>query len=70
MPTFSPALFTTMIAALDAAMDTVPSEKATTGIEAYLAECIFRTAAEGVTSYEGFVGAVAKQLPTIISMFL
>jgi hypothetical protein len=69
MPTFSPELIQTMRAALEEAMTKVPSEQATAGTKAYLAECILKAAAEGQTSYEGLIAAAAGQLQTILSMF-
>jgi hypothetical protein len=69
MPAFSPALITIMRAVLEEAMTKVPAEQATTVTKAYLAEFILKAAAEGVTSYEGLMGAVINQLPTILSMF-
>jgi hypothetical protein len=69
MPTFSPALITTMRAVLEEAMTKVPAEQATTVTKAYLAEFILKAAAEGVTSYEGLMAAVINQLPTVLSMF-
>jgi hypothetical protein len=70
MPTFDSALIMTMRAALEEVMTLVPLEKATAGIKAHLAECILRTAAEGVTSYDSLLDAATRQLPTILSMFV
>jgi hypothetical protein len=47
----------------------VPLEKATSGVKAYLAECILKAAAQGVTSYDSLMAGAANQLPTILSMF-
>jgi hypothetical protein len=68
MPTFGLELVSTMRSALEQAMTMVPAEKATTGIKAHLAECILKAAAEGVTSFEGFMAAASEQLPSILSM--
>jgi hypothetical protein len=67
MPTFSPELIQTMRAALEEAMTKVPLEQATPRIKAHLAECILKAAAEGQTSYEGFITAATDQLPAILS---
>jgi hypothetical protein len=69
MPTFSPELINTMNAVLEEAMTMVPLEKATSGVKAYLAECILKAAAQGVTSYDSLMAGAANQLPTILSMF-
>ena len=69
MPTFSPALITIMRAVLEEAMTKVPAEQATTVTKAYMAEFILKAAAQGLTSYEGWMAAVINQLPTILSMF-
>jgi hypothetical protein len=58
-----------MRAALEEAMTRVPSEQATPGIKACLAECILKTAAQGQTSYESLITSAANQLPSILSMF-
>jgi hypothetical protein len=66
MPTFSPAIITIMRGVLEEAMTKVPAEQATTVTKAYLAEVILKAAAEDVTSYEGLMAAVIRQLPTIL----
>jgi hypothetical protein len=47
----------------------VPAEQATTATKAYLAEFILKSAAGGLTNYEGLISAAVSQLPTILSMF-
>lgn len=68
MPSYSPELVQTMRAALDEVMTKIPSEQATPGVKAYLAECILKAAAEGQTSYEGLIAAASDQIQTILSM--
>ena len=70
MPPFSPALITIMRSVLEDAMTKVPAEQATTVTKAYLAEFILKTAAGGLTSYEGLITAAVAQLPTIVSTFM
>jgi len=69
MPAFSPALITIMRAVLEEAMTKVPAEQATTATKAYLAEFILKSAAGGLTNYEGLISAAVSQLRTILSMF-
>jgi hypothetical protein len=69
MPAFSPELVQMMRAALEEAMTKVPLERATPEIKTHLAQCILKAAAEGQTSYEGFIAAAADQLTTILSTF-
>ena len=69
MPTFSPTLITVMRTVLEEAMTKVTAEQATTATKACLAEFILKTAAGGLTSYEGLMAAAVNQLPTILSMF-
>jgi hypothetical protein len=54
---------------LEEAMTKVPAEQATTATKAYLAEFILKSAAGGLTNYEGLISAAVGQLPTILSMF-
>jgi len=70
MQTFSPELVETMRAALEEAMSRLPSEQATPGIKAILAECILKAATEGQTSHDSLVSAVAEQLPAILNVHL
>jgi hypothetical protein len=56
-------------AVLEEAMTKVPAEQATTATKAYLAEFILKSAAGGLTNYEGLISAAVSQLPTILSMF-
>jgi hypothetical protein len=69
IPAFSPALITIMRTVLEEAMTKVPAEQATTATKAYLAEFILKSAAGGLTNYEGLISAAVSQLPTILSMF-
>jgi hypothetical protein len=50
-------------------MTKVPAEQATAATKACLAEFILKTAAGGLTSYEGLMAAALNQLPTILSIF-
>ena len=68
MPSYSPELVQTMRAALDEVMTKIPSEQATPGVKAHLAECILKAAAEGQTTYEGLIAAASDQIQTILSM--
>ena len=70
MPAFSPDLITIMRAVLEEAMTRVPPDQATTATKAYLAETILKAAGEGVTTYEGLLTEVVRQLPTILSMII
>jgi hypothetical protein len=65
MPAFSPALITIMRTVLEEAMTKVPVDQAITATKAYLAEFILKTAAGGLTNYEGLIAAA---VPTILSM--
>jgi hypothetical protein len=58
-----------MGAVLEEAMTKVPAEQATTATKAYLAEFILKSAAGGLTNYEGLISAAVSQLPTILSIF-
>jgi hypothetical protein len=69
MPAFDPELIRTMNAVLEEAMSMVPLERASTGMKAYLAECILKAAAQGVTSYDSLMAAAVSQLPNFLSMF-
>jgi hypothetical protein len=68
MPSYSPELIQTMRAALDEVMTKIPSEQATPGVKAYLAECILKAAAEGQTTYDGLIAVASSQIQTILSM--
>ena len=68
MPRYSPELIQIMRAALDEVMTKVPSEQATPGIKAALAECILKAAAEGETKYECLVAAGSGQIHSVLSM--
>ena len=66
--TFNPELVGLMRVVLEDVMTRVPVEQATPGIKAHLAEIILKTAAQGVTSYDGLIAAASRQVQTIISM--
>jgi hypothetical protein len=57
-----------MRSALDAVMTQVPTNHATPGLKAHLAEVILQAAAQGLTSHDGLVAATSDQIQTIISM--
>jgi hypothetical protein len=48
--------------------DSSSYEPRNAGFKAHLAEVILQTAAQGVTSYDGFVAAASDQIQAIISM--
>jgi len=68
MATFNPELIGLMRTVLEEAMTRVPAEQATPGIKAHLAEIILKTAAQGVTSYDGLIAAATRQIQTIVAM--
>ena len=68
MPTFSPELIQIMRAALEDVMTKIPSEHATPGAKAYLAECILRAAAKGQTTYNELITVATDEIQTILSM--
>jgi hypothetical protein len=70
MPSYSPALIQTMRAALDDAMAKIPLEQAMPGVKAYMAELILKAAAEGETSYDGFLATASNQIETILSALM
>ena len=69
MPSFNPDLIMIMRAVLEEVMTRVPSEQATPGIKAHLAEIILKAAARGETSYDGLIAAATSQIQAILSMF-
>ena len=68
MPSYSPELIQIMRAVLDEVMTKIPSQQATPGIKAALAECILKAAANGQTSYDTLTAAASEQIQTILSM--
>ena len=66
MPNYSPELIHTMRAALDEVITKIPLEQATPGVKAALAEFILKAAANGQTSYEGFVVVASDELQTMM----
>jgi hypothetical protein len=68
MPKFDPQLVQVMKNALEEVMTRVPPGYSHPEMKAYLAECILKAAAQGQTSYCGFVAAAADQIQTIISL--
>ena len=67
MPTFSPELIQIMRAALEDVMTKIPSEHATPGAKAYLAECILRAAAKGQTTYNELITVATDEIQTIFN---
>jgi hypothetical protein len=59
-----------MRAALDDAMAKIPLEQATPEVKAYMAELILKAAAEGETSYDGFLATASNQIETILSALM
>jgi hypothetical protein len=55
-----------MRAALDEVITKIPLEQATPGVKAALAQFILKAAANGQTSYEGFVVVASDELQTMI----
>ena len=70
MPSFNPELVQLMRNALEEVMTRVPLEYSTPASKAYLAECILKAAAQGQTSYDGFLAAAADQIQTALSLFI
>jgi hypothetical protein len=70
MPSFSPALIQTMRAVLDEVMTKIPSEQATPGIKAALAEGVLKSAAAGQTGYEGLLASASEQIQFILSTMI
>ena len=66
MPNYSPELIHTMRAALDEVITKIPLEQATPGVKAALAQFILKAAANGQTSYEGFVVVASDELQTMM----
>jgi hypothetical protein len=69
MPMFDPELVQIMRSALEEVMTRVPLEYSTPATKAYLAECILKAAAQGQTSYDGFVATAADQIQMVLSLF-
>ncbi len=68
MPQFNPQLVQVMRNALEEVMTRVPLEYATLATKAYLAECILKAAAQGVTNHDALVTAAAGQMQDIITL--
>ena len=68
MPSYSPELIQVMRAALDDAVTRLPIDHVTPAIKAQIAEVILKAAAEGQTTHDGLVAAVASQMQTILAM--
>ena len=64
----SSELIQTMRDALEAVMATVPADQSVIGLKAAVAQCILQTAAQGQSSFDGFVASASGQLQTIINM--
>jgi hypothetical protein len=69
MPQFDPELIEIMKSALEDTMTRVPLEYSTPAAKAYLAECILKAAAQGLTTYDALVAAAGDQIPVIVSLF-
>ncbi len=69
MPQFDPQLIQIMKSALEDIMTRVPLEHSTPAAKAYLAECILKAAAQGLTTYDALVAAAGDQIPMIVSLF-
>ena len=68
MAAYSPELVRLMRMVLEEVMTRVPAEHATPAIKAHVAEIILKTAAQGVTSYDGLIAAATSQIQAIVSM--
>lgn len=68
MPAFSPELVRLMRTVLEEVIARVPTEQATPGLKAHLAEIILKAAARGETSHDGLIAAASSQIQAIISM--
>ena len=62
MPSYSPELIQIMRAVLDHVV--------TPGVQAALAECILKAAANGQTSYDGLIATASEQIQSILSMLV
>jgi hypothetical protein len=65
---FDPELVQVMRTALEEIMQRVPVEYSTQATKAYLAECILKAAAQGLTTFDALVAAVAHQIPIITTV--
>ena len=68
MPQFNSQMVRVMRTALDDVMKKVPSRYATLATKVYLAECILKAAAQGETSYGGFVDTATNQIQEAIKL--
>ena len=68
MTSYDPELVQTMRAALDEVMTRIPAEQVTVSVKAAMAELILKTAAQGQTTFHGFVAAATDQIQTVVSM--
>jgi hypothetical protein len=58
MPSFDPETIQAMKSAMDAIMAKVPEKHTTTEVKLRVAECICKSAGEGITTFDGLVTAV------------
>jgi hypothetical protein len=70
MPGFDPELLRTMRLALEDFMAHLPAEAATPAIKAAVAERICKAAAQGVSTYDGFILAASDQIQALIAWLL
>ena len=68
MPAFNPELVRLMRMVLEEVMTRVPAEQVTPGIKAHVAEIILKTAAQGVTSYDGLIAATTSQVQAVVAL--
>jgi hypothetical protein len=68
MAAFSPELVRLMRIVLEEVMTRVPAEQVTPGIKAHVAEIILKTAAQGVTSYDGLIAATTSQVQAVVAL--
>jgi hypothetical protein len=69
MTSYEPEVIQTMRAALDEVMTRIPAEQVTVSVKAAVAELILKTAAQGQTTFDGFVAVASEHIQTIVSMF-
>jgi hypothetical protein len=68
MTKFDPELVQVMRAVLEEIMQRVPVEYSTPATKAYLAECILKAAAQGQTSFDALMTAVANHIPIMTTL--
>lgn len=70
MASYDPELIQIMRTALDEVMTRIPAEQATTSVKAYMAEFILKSAAQGLTSYDGLLAAATEQIKAVMTVLM